>query len=107
MELHFIDIAIILTYMLGMIVVGFVVERKARGGIDNYFLGGHKMPWWILSMSNAASMFATVPARTLWLSPPNPTARRPRGLPGADRCDSSWLLDVNGPPVAWSPYRRG
>src|SRR3954452_6696414 len=65
MDLHFIDIAIILTYMLGMIVIGFVVERKARGGIDNYFLGGHKMPWWILSMSNAASMFDV--SGTMWL----------------------------------------
>jgi solute:Na+ symporter, SSS family len=65
MELQPIDIAIILTYMLGMIVVGFVVERRARGGIDNYFLGGHRMPWWILSMSNAASMFDV--SGTMWL----------------------------------------
>src|SRR3954470_1986796 len=65
MELQPLDIAIILTYMLGMIVVGFVVERRARGGIDNYFLGGHKMPWWILSMSNAASMFDV--SGTMWL----------------------------------------
>jgi SSS family solute:Na+ symporter len=65
MDLHFIDVAIILTYMLGMIAVGFVVERRARGGIDNYFLGGHKMPWWILSMSNAASMFDV--SGTMWL----------------------------------------
>src|SRR4029078_2354314 len=65
MELQFIDIAIILAYMAGMIVVGFVVERRARGGIDNYFLGGNKMPWWILSMSNAASMFDV--SGTMWL----------------------------------------
>jgi len=65
MDLHFIDIAIILTYMLGMVVVGFVVERRARGGIANYFLGGHQMPWWILSMSNAASMFDV--SGTMWL----------------------------------------
>src|SRR5262245_62936434 len=51
--------------MVGMIVVGFVVERKARGGIGNYFLGGHRMPWWILSMSNAASMFDV--SGTMWL----------------------------------------
>src|SRR6476660_560239 len=65
MELHPVDIAIIVLYMLGMVVVGFVVERRARGGIDNYFLGGHKMPWWILSMSNAASMFDV--SGTMWL----------------------------------------
>jgi solute:Na+ symporter, SSS family len=65
MELHPVDIAIIVVYMLGMVVVGFVVERRARGGIANYFLGGHRMPWWILSMSNAASMFDV--SGTMWL----------------------------------------
>src|SRR3954447_4903191 len=65
MDLHPLDIAIILVYMLGMVVVGFVVERRARGGIANYFLGGHRMPWWILSMSNAASMFDV--SGTMWL----------------------------------------
>src|SRR3954470_2596715 len=65
MDLHPLDIAIILVYMLGMVVVGFVVEKRARGGISNYFLGGHKMPWWLLSMSNAASMFDV--SGTIWL----------------------------------------
>src|SRR5262245_11072131 len=66
MDLHPLDITIILLYMLGMIVVGFVVEKKAReGGISNYFLGGHQMPWWLLSMSNAASMFDV--SGTMWL----------------------------------------
>lgn len=65
MDLHPIDIAIILAYLIGMVVVGFVVERRARGGIDSYFLGGHQMPWWILSMSNAASMFDV--SGTMWL----------------------------------------
>ena len=57
MELHTIDIAIIVLYLLGMIAVGFALERRASGGITSYFLGGHQMPWWLLSMSNAASMF--------------------------------------------------
>jgi SSS family solute:Na+ symporter len=65
MELHPIDIAIIALYLVSMIVVGFVVERRARGGIANYFLGSHEMPWWILSMSNAASMFDV--SGTMWL----------------------------------------
>jgi SSS family solute:Na+ symporter len=65
MELHPLDIAIIVLYMVGMVLVGFVVERRARGGIAHYFLGGHEMPWWILSMSNAASMFDV--SGTMWL----------------------------------------
>lgn len=65
MELHAIDIAIIVLYMLGMIVVGFVVEQRARQGLSQYFLGGNEMPWWVLSMSNAASMFDI--SGTIWL----------------------------------------
>jgi solute:Na+ symporter, SSS family len=65
MDLHPLDIAIIVLYMLLMVVVGFIVERRARGGIKNYFLGGNEMPWWVLSMSNAASMFDI--SGTIWL----------------------------------------
>ena len=65
MELHSIDVAILLVYLVGMIAVGFVVERRARGGMGNYFLGGNSMPWWLLSMSNAASMFDI--SGTMWL----------------------------------------
>jgi solute:Na+ symporter, SSS family len=65
MELAAVDIAIVVVYMLGMIVVGFVVERRARRGLNQYFLGGNEMPWWVLSMSNAASMFDI--SGTIWL----------------------------------------
>ena len=65
MELHPLDTAILVIYLLGMIAVGFVVERRARGGMSSYFLGGNKMPWWVLSMSNAASMFDI--SGTMWL----------------------------------------
>jgi SSS family solute:Na+ symporter len=65
MELAAVDIAIIIAYMLGMIAVGFVVEQRARRGLNQYFLGGNEMPWWVLSMSNAASMFDI--SGTIWL----------------------------------------
>jgi Na+/proline symporter len=65
MVLHSLDLAIIVLYMLGMVVVGFIVERRARQGMSQYFLGGHELPWWVLSMSNAASMFDI--SGTIWL----------------------------------------
>lgn len=65
MGLHTVDIAVIVLYMLGMVVIGFLVERRARQGIGNYFLGGNELPWWVLSMSNAASMFDI--SGTMWL----------------------------------------
>ena len=65
MEIHPVDIAIIVFYMLGMVAVGFAVERRARNNLGEYFLGGHRIPWWVLSMSNAASMFDI--SGTIWL----------------------------------------
>lgn len=65
MDLHPIDITVLVLYLLAMVVVGLIVERRARGGISQYFLGGNEMPWWILSMSNAASMFDI--SGTIWL----------------------------------------
>ena len=65
MEIHPVDIAIIVFYMLGMVAVGFAVERRARNNLGDYFLGGHRIPWWVLSMSNAASMFDI--SGTIWL----------------------------------------
>ncbi len=65
MELHHVDVAIIVSYLLMMVVVGFLAERRARGGLHDYFLGGNKMPWWVLSMSNATTMFDI--SGTMWL----------------------------------------
>lgn len=65
MELRPFDIAILLAYLLGMIVIGFLAERRARRGMSQYFLGGNEIPWWVLSLSNAASMFDI--SGTMWL----------------------------------------
>jgi SSS family solute:Na+ symporter len=65
MDLHRVDILIIAVYMLGMVVIGFIAERRARGGLQDYFLGGNRMPWWVLSMSNATTMFDV--SGTMWL----------------------------------------
>ena len=65
MSLHWVDISILVAYCLAMIVVGFAVERRARGGMGSYFLGDNKLPGWVLSLSNAASMFDI--SGTMWL----------------------------------------
>lgn len=65
MQLHFIDAGILIVYLVAMVAIGFIVERKAGGGMESYFLGGKNMPYWLLSMSNAASMFDI--SGTIWL----------------------------------------
>lgn len=65
MELGPLDVAILIAYLAGMVVVGFVAERRARRGMNQYFLGANELPWWVLSLSNAASMFDI--SGTMWL----------------------------------------
>ena len=64
-KLHPIDIAIILTYLLTSVVVGYWVSRRASRDTKAYFLGGNTLPWYFLGVSNASGMFDI--AGTMWL----------------------------------------
>ncbi|MBD5778769.1 Na+:solute symporter [Pelagicoccus sp. NFK12] len=44
---------------------GVVMRRKARVSLESYFLGSRKVPWYLLGISNASSMFDI--AGTMWL----------------------------------------
>ena len=50
-----IDIVIIIIYLLAIVVVGLLVQKKASEGIDSFFLGNRKLPWWVLGASGMAS----------------------------------------------------
>ena len=57
MHLHVIDIVIIVTYLLSTVLIGYWVSKRASQSMQNYFLGGNKMPWYVLGISNASGMF--------------------------------------------------
>ena len=57
MHLHFIDIAIIVAYLVTSVSVGYWVSHRASRDIKAYFLGGNAMPWYVLGISNASGMF--------------------------------------------------
>jgi solute:Na+ symporter, SSS family len=57
MTLHIVDIAIILIYLAGVIFLGFYISKKASKDMQSYFLGGNKMKWYYLGLSNASGMF--------------------------------------------------
>ncbi len=42
MKLQFLDIAIIFTYLLGMLMLGWFMRKKARLSKENYFNGWQK-----------------------------------------------------------------
>jgi Na+/proline symporter len=57
MNLHPIDIAIILAYLATSVLVGYWVSHRASRDIKAYFLGGNVLPWYVLGVSNASGMF--------------------------------------------------
>ncbi len=65
MEVHIIDIAIIITYFAVVVTLGVIVSKKAAKDIHWYFLGGNSLPWWMLGVSNASGMFDIT--GTMWL----------------------------------------
>ncbi|MGD8778761.1 MAG: Na+:solute symporter [Ignavibacteria bacterium] len=65
MELKLVDIIIILLYLSITIFIGFLVSKRASKDINNYFLGGNKIPWYILGISNASGQFDIT--GTMWL----------------------------------------
>ena len=52
-----IDLGIILTYVAAVLAAGFWVSRRASKNLEAYFLGGKKMKWYLLGLSNASGMF--------------------------------------------------
>lgn len=65
MHLTLIDLSIIGFYLASTIVIGLVLKRKASKNLDSYLLGGNKLPWYMLSLSNASGMFDI--SGTMWL----------------------------------------
>jgi Na+/proline symporter len=65
MTLQLLDILIIAFYLIGTIAIGFYLSKRASKNLDSYFLGGKKIPWWVLGVSNASGMFDIT--GTMWL----------------------------------------
>lgn len=65
MQLHFIDIAIILLYLFATIFIGSFLSKRATKSMGSYFLGGNTLPWYMLGLSNASGMFDI--SGTMWL----------------------------------------
>lgn len=65
MQLHFVDIAIIIAYLTITILAGFLISRFASKNLDSYFLGNRKVHWFYLGVSNASGMFDIT--GTMWM----------------------------------------
>ena len=65
MKLQTIDIAILLAYLITMVVIGWVLRKKARLNKENYLMGGKSLPWYMLGLSDASDMFDI--SGTMWM----------------------------------------
>src|SRR5690606_7243506 len=65
MSLNFIDIAIIVLYLVLMIFIGWFFQKRASADKDSYLLGGKSLPWYFLGLSNASGMFDI--SGTMWM----------------------------------------
>ena len=64
MRLHPVDVAIVLTYLLGVILVGLWVSRRGTKNIVGYTLAGRSVPWYRLGISDASGMYDV--SGTMW-----------------------------------------
>ncbi len=65
MKLTAIDILVIVIYLVSTVVIGLVLRKVAHKSKSNYMLGGNKLPWYMLGISNASGMFDI--SGTMWL----------------------------------------
>jgi Na+/proline symporter len=65
MKLQIIDVSIIVLYLATMVIIGWVLRKKARQNKESYLMGGKKLPWYMLGMSDASDMFDI--SGTMWM----------------------------------------
>ena len=65
MRLHWIDVVIVLGYLLSVSLIGVLLSRRASKNLNSYLLGGKELPWYLLGLSNASGMFDI--SGTMWL----------------------------------------
>jgi len=65
MVFSFTDTLILGIYIALILGVSFWVKRQSAQGIESYFLGQRKLPWWMLAMSGSSSYFDIT--GTMWI----------------------------------------
>ncbi len=58
MQLNLIDWSIVLAYFLFVLAIGIIYSRRASKGIEEFFVSGRNLPWWIVGTSMVATTFS-------------------------------------------------
>lgn len=65
MKLQPIDLAIVVSYLILMVMIGWLMRKRARVNKESYLMGGKKLPWYMLGLSDASDMFDI--SGTMWM----------------------------------------
>ena len=65
MKLTLLDVSIVVLYLATMVIIGWVLRKKARQNKESYLMAGKKLPWYMLGMSDASDMFDI--SGTMWM----------------------------------------
>jgi solute:Na+ symporter, SSS family len=52
------DYAVLAGYLVAVFALGVVLTRRAGASMDQFFIGGRTLPWWLLGVSMAATNFS-------------------------------------------------
>ena len=58
MRLQLIDFWVILTYLIFVLLIGFLCRKVSGKNKEEYFLAGRNIPWWLAGISIVATTFA-------------------------------------------------
>ncbi|HET7448209.1 MAG TPA: hypothetical protein VFJ49_09925 [Methyloceanibacter sp.] len=59
MQLQAIDWVVVAIYGIASLLIGIVFTKRAGRSLEQYFLSGRKLPWWLLGTSMVATTFST------------------------------------------------
>jgi len=65
MKLRLLDVSILVTYLISMLMIGWYMRKKASENKESYLMGGKKIPWYMLGLSDASDMFDI--SGTMWM----------------------------------------
>ena len=58
MKLEVIDWAILIIFFIILLSIGFFASKRAGKSVNDFFLSGRNMPWWLLGISMVATTFS-------------------------------------------------
>jgi len=58
MKLEIIDWSILVIFFIILLSIGFFASKKAGSSVNEFFLSGRNMPWWLLGISMVATTFS-------------------------------------------------